>query len=180
MTERLGAAGVDPLWVWIALAATAVLLAQAAVAKLADRALFEQHLAAYGAPFVLLPLLAWALSLAEAALALALFTPWRMAAAAAAASVLLGYGVLMAWHRAHGRRLDCGCGGEPLAVSWLLVLRNALLAALAGLAGAPLGARAMGVGDFGVVAAAVLLGTLLYAALHQILRHAHRTELGRA
>ena len=37
----------------------------------------------------------------------------------------------MAWHRAHGSRLDCGCGGEPLPVSWVLVARNGVLAALA-------------------------------------------------
>lgn len=180
MTERLGFGNVDPLWVWVAVAATAVLLAQAALAKLADRALFEQHLAAYGLPHALGPALAGAVPLAEAALALALFTPWRSAAAVGAAGLLLSYGAVMAWHRAHGHRLDCGCGGEPLAVSWVLVARNALLAALAGGAGATMGPRAMGVGDFLVVAAAVLLGTLLYAALHQILRHTHRTELGSA
>ena len=55
MTEHLGFGSVDPLWVWIAVAATAVLLAQAALAKLADRALFEQHLAAYGLPHALGP-----------------------------------------------------------------------------------------------------------------------------
>lgn len=180
MTDRVALGSVDPLWVWIAVAATAVLLAQAALAKLADRPLFEQHLAAYGLPHALLPALAGAVPLTEAALALALFTPWRPAAAAGGAALLLGYGVVMAWHRAHGHRLDCGCGGEPLAVSWILVGRNVLLAALAALAGAPMGPRAMGVGDFLVVAAAVLLGTLLYAALHQILRHTHRTELGSA
>ena len=56
-------------------------------------------------------------------------------------------------------------------MSWALVVRNAVLAAVAWLAGAPMASRAMGLAEFLVVAAAVLLGSLLYAALHQVLRH---------
>jgi len=168
----------DPLLVWIAAAGLAVLLAHAALTKLADRPLFEQHLAAYGLPPALTPVLAWALPLAEAALALALLSPARAVGAAGAAALLLAYAGAMAWHRAHGRALDCGCGGEPLPLSWALVLRNALLAAGAAVAAAPMGPRPMALGDFGVVAGAVLLGTLLYAAVHQVLRHrAHLVEL---
>ena len=46
-----------------------------------------------------------------------------------------------------------------------------IAAAVAWLAGAPMASRAMGLAEFLVVAAAVLLGSLLYAALHQVLRH---------
>ena len=173
----------DPLLVWIAAAGLAVLLAHAALTKLADRPLFEQHLAAYCVPLGLTPLLAWALPLAEATLALALLSPARGAGASGAAALLLLYAGAMAWHRAQGRALDCGCGGEPLPLSWALVLRNVLLAGGAAVAAAPMGPRAMALGDFGVVAGAVLLGTLLYAALHQVLRHhahlAHLAELAR-
>ena len=162
---------IDPLLVWIALACTATLFAHAAVAKLSDRTLFEQHLAAYGLPHGLLPLAVWLIPLAEAATAVALLTPARAWGAAAAAALLLVYGAVMAWHRARGRRLDCGCGGEPLPLSWALVVRNAGLAVLALLAGAPVAPRPLSLADFLVIAAALVLATLLHAALHQMLRH---------
>lgn len=168
---------IDPLLAWIAVACVATLFAHAALAKLADRALFEQHLAAYGVPHGLLPLLGWVLPLAEVATALALLTPWRAAGAAAAVALLLLYAAAMAWQRAHGRRLDCGCGGEPLPLSWALVLRNLALALLAAAAAAPMAPRALALADFFVIAAALVLGTLLHAALHQMLRHRARLSL---
>jgi hypothetical protein len=161
----------DPLLAWIAVACTATLFAHAAVAKAADFALFEQHLAAFGVPQALLPGAARLVPAAELGAALLLLTPWRAAGAALAALLLLSYAAAMALHLARGRSLDCGCGGEPLPVSWALVARNVLLAALALAAAAPMAARAMALGDFLVVAAALLLATLLYAALHQVLRH---------
>lgn len=164
----------DPLLVWIARACIATLLAHAALAKLADRSLFDAHLAAYGVPDGLRAMAVWALPLAEAALALALLSPWRDLAALGAAALLLLYGLAMAWHRAQGHALDCGCGGEPLPLSWALVVRNLLLAAVALAAGLPMLPRALGVGDFAVIAAALLLATLLHAALHQMLRHRAR------
>lgn len=172
----------DPLPVWIARAGVATLFAQAALAKANDLALFEQHLAAYRVPLRLSTLLAHVLPAVEALAAALLLTPWHDVGAAIAVALLLVYGGAMAWHHAHGRVLDCGCGGEPLDVSWALVARNAVLAALAALAAAPAGERVMGLADFGVVAASVLLGCLLYAALHQVLRHrgrATRVRFGR-
>lgn len=171
----------DPLLVWLAAAALAVLFAHAALAKLADLALAEQHLAAYGVPPPLLAVLARGLALLEAATAVALLSPWRTGGAALAAGLLLVYGAAMAWHRARGHALDCGCGGEPLALSWALVLRNLLLAGLALVAARPLAARALVLGDFFVIAGGLVLATLLYAAFHQVLRHRARIEtLGRA
>lgn len=162
---------IDPLLVWIALACTATLFAHAAVAKATDLALFEQHLAALGVPHSLLGAASRAVPGAEVLAALLLFTPWRAAGAALAAALLLLYGTVMALHVARGHMPDCGCGGEPLPVSWALVLRNGALAGMAALAAAPMAARAMGVGDFLVVVAALLLACLIYAALHQVLRH---------
>jgi hypothetical protein len=162
---------IDPLLVWIALACIATLLAHAAAAKLADRALFEQHLAAYGVPHTLLGSAAFALPAFETVAALSLFTPWRPAGAALAVSLLVVYALAMARSLVRGKPLDCGCGGEPLTVSWALVARNALLTVVALVAGAAMTPRAMGVADFFVVAGALLLATLLYAALHQVLRH---------
>jgi hypothetical protein len=79
----------------------------------------------------------------------------------------------VAWHRAQPPA-DCGCGGEPLPLSWALVVRNAGLAVLALLAGAPMAPRPLSLADFLVIAAALVLATLLHAALHQMLRHRAR------
>jgi len=167
----------DPLPAWIAVACIATLLAHAALAKLGDLALFRQHLAAYGVPERMAPLAMGLLPLAEMGAAVLLLTPWRTTGAALAVALLLLYAAAMAWHRARGRRLDCGCGGEPLPLSWALVLRNLALAALAAAAGLPMTGRALAAGDLAVIAAALLLATLLHAALHQTLRHHARLSL---
>jgi len=168
----------DPLAVWIAAALTATLFGHAALAKLADRLLFEQHLAAYGVPFALLGPTTWLLPALELLAALLLLTPWRDLGALLAAGLLFAYAVLMAWHRMHRRALDCGCGGAPLPISWLLVARNLLLLGLALLVAVPMSPRSVGLSDFAVVAASVLLAVPLYAAFNQVLRHTagHRTH----
>ncbi len=162
----------DPLPVLLATGAVAILLLHAAWAKLADRGLFEQHLAAYGVPDAALAPLAWALPAAELAAALGLMTPWRGTAALVAALLLALYGGAMAWQLAHGRRPDCGCGGAPLPLSRALVARNAGLVALALAAALPVGHRALGLADVATAAAGWLLLTLVYAAFNQVLRQA--------
>lgn len=161
----------DPLLVWMAVACIATLFAHAAVTKALDAPLLEQHLAAYGVPFALLGAASRLLPLLEAAAAVLLLTPWRAAGALLAALLLLLYASVMAFHRARGHALDCGCGGDPLPVSWALVARNGLLAALCVVAAAGMSARVMTLADFSVIAGALLMATLLYAALHQVLRH---------
>lgn len=167
----------DPLPVWMAVACLAVLFAHAALAKLGDRALFQQHLAAYRVPDAVLAPLSWGLPLAEAASALLLLTPWRAAGAAGVAALLLLYAGAMALQLLRGRRPDCGCGGEPLPLSWALVLRNALLLLPAAAAAAPTAPRALGWADALLITATLLLATLLHAALHQLLRHHARLSL---
>ncbi|MBI3368251.1 MAG: hypothetical protein HY021_07350 [Burkholderiales bacterium] len=164
---------IDPLAAWIAAALIAALFAHAALAKFADLALLEQHLSAYGVPFRLLRAAARALSVVELLAAVLTLTPLRSLGAGLAALLLVGYGAVMAWHRWHGHALDCGCGGEPLPVSWALVARNAVLAAIAAIAAAPTAGRVMGIPEFSVVVGAVVLATVLYAAFNQILRHPH-------
>lgn len=163
--------GLDPLPVWIAAAAMATLFAHAALSKWADLPLQEQQLAAYGVPHSLLWLASRVLPLVELLAALSLLGPLRAYGAALAAGLLLAYAAAMAWHLWHGHELDCGCGGEPLPVSWSLVARNAVLAGLSAVAAAPPAGRALGLADFAVVAAAVALASLLYAAFNQVLRH---------
>jgi hypothetical protein len=161
----------DPLPVWIAAALIATLLAHAALGKVADLALFEQHLAAYRAPQGALRALSLAIPALELAAAALLLSPWRAAGGALAALLLLAYGSVMAWHRWRGYELDCGCGGDPLPVSWSLVARNVLLALVALAAASAMTERTMGLADFAVVAASVVLAALLYAAFNQVLRH---------
>jgi hypothetical protein len=90
--------------------------------------------------------------------------------------LLLLYAGAMAWHRAADRRLDCGCGGEPLPLSWALVVRNGLLVLVCVPAGAAMVERPLRWADQAVVLGAVLLGALLWAAFHQVLRQLHRTS----
>jgi uncharacterized membrane protein YphA (DoxX/SURF4 family) len=171
---------VDPLVAWIAAAAIAALFAHAALTKFADLALLEQHMAAYRVPYRLLAPLTRALPAAELLAALLLLlSPLRAAGALLAAVLLLGYAAAMGWQRAHGRRLDCGCGGPPLPVSWALVARNAVLAAFAAVAALPVAERALSPAEFFVVAAAVLLGTVLYAAFNQVLRQSDAVQARR-
>jgi len=161
---------VDPLFIVIAVALIAALLIHAAATKLADRVLFEQHLAAYGVSPALQLAASWLLPIAEAAAVVAMLTPWRGAGAAVALGLLLLYAAVMAWHLARGHRPDCGCGGEPIRLSWWLVARNLFLASIAAIASLPATDRPLGVADFGVAAAALMLAACLYAALHQVLR----------
>jgi hypothetical protein len=170
---------IDPLVAWIAAAAIAALLAHAALAKFADFAMVEQHLAAYGVPYRLLGLLSRALPATELLAPLLLLSPLRTAGAVLAAVLLLAYAAAMGWQRAHGRRLDCGCGGAPLPVSWALVARNAVLGGIAALAALPVGERALAPAEIFVVAAAVLLAAVLYAAFNQVLRHLDAAQVRR-
>lgn len=161
----------DPLFVWIAAACTASLLGHAAVAKLLDPSLWSQHLAAYGLPVVSQRVAFWILPGAEALAAMLLLTPWRWSGALLASSLLLLYAAVMAAQLLQGRAPDCGCGGEPIPVSWTLVARNVVLVMLALMAGVPMAERPLTGGDYLVLAAAVVLAGLIYAAFHQVLRH---------
>ncbi|MDP4301159.1 MauE/DoxX family redox-associated membrane protein [Leptothrix discophora] len=162
----------DPLWLMLACGALVIVFVHAAAAKLLDRSLFEQHLAAYGVPDALLPAASVGLPLGEALAAAGLVTPWRAEAAGLAAALLALYGGAMAWHRLHGRTLDCGCGGTPLPLSWALVARNAVLIGLCAIAALPALPREIGLADVATALAGLALATVLYTALHQLLRHA--------
>ena len=164
----------DPLAVWIPAAWLATLLVHAGLIKHLDRALFAQHLSAYRVPDALLTPISWALPLTEMGLGLMLLSPWRAWGAVGAAGLLLLYAAAMAWHRRAGRQLDCGCGGEPLPLSWTLVLRNLTLVLLCLPASAAFVPRDMHLADYGVTLGAVLLGALLWAAFHQVLRQIRR------
>ena len=87
-------AALDPLVLMLATGALVILMLHASAAKLGDRDLFMQHLAAYGVPDAALGAMTWALPLAELVAALGLMTPWRALAAC--------------WFR---RRVTCSASG---------------------------------------------------------------------
>ncbi len=125
----------EPLFGLLARLALAALFAAAGIGKLRDRRRFDGIVVDYRLlPPRLALRIAAPLPWVELALAAGLLAGIRLASLGAAA--LLGlYGVAMAVNLARGRRLiDCGCGGQPQRLSGWLVLRNALLGAVALLA----------------------------------------------
>ena len=121
----------------VAAAGFALLLGGAAIGKLRDRDAFVAVVEDYRlVPSALLRPFGYAVPLLEAAVALAwLAAPWRTGAmwiaATCTAALMVVYGVAITANLLRGRTwIDCGCGaGEQL--SWGLVARNAVLAALA-------------------------------------------------
>jgi peroxiredoxin/uncharacterized membrane protein YphA (DoxX/SURF4 family) len=107
----------------------------AGLAKLADRAGSRQALAAFGVPNVLAPTLAVLLPLAELLVALALL-PVASArlGALGALSLLLLFIFGIALNLARGRAPDCRCFGQlsSAPVGWATLVRNVVLAAIAG------------------------------------------------
>ncbi len=169
----------DPVPVTAAALALAVLLAMAAAHKLRAPARFAGQLAGYALlPAALVPAAARLLALVEALLALALLWPsTRAPAALATAALLVLYAGAMALNLARGRRdIDCGCAGPGLErpLGGALLVRNALLAALALLAAAEPLARALGGFDLFVIVAAAAAALFLYAAADGLLAHAPR------
>lgn len=117
-----------------ALVLLALIFVQAAWHKAADYGRFLGFVANYQlVPEFLEGTVARLLILAEILLvALLVFPATTQVAALGLALLLLVYAFGMSINLLRGRRLiDCGCGGSAHPVSWLLVLRNLLLAGLA-------------------------------------------------
>jgi hypothetical protein len=136
-------------------------------------------------PAALVPVVAGAVMLAEAAvLAGLLATPLPVAPfALLAALLLLAYAMGMAVNLGRGRTtIDCGChgfSGRQQIAGWM-VLRNLGLATLAvvlariGQGGEPLPLPAAA--DWVTVAGATAMGCLLYAVLHYLLANASKLQ----
>lgn len=110
---------------------------RAALHKWGARGEFAGILADYRVlPAPAVPAVAALLPAAEAGAAALLVLPAsRGAGATLALALLLAYAAAMGWNLLRGRTaIDCGCGGPAQAISWLHVLRNAVLAAVAALA----------------------------------------------
>ncbi|WP_322996054.1 MauE/DoxX family redox-associated membrane protein [Castellaniella sp.] len=140
----------DPIIVYSALAVLVVVLWLGALDKLRHFAEFEAAVTAYQLlPAALNKLFAVVFVAVELASGVLLLMPQaRTEGALAALGIVLlaSAGVVVNLLRGH-TRISCGCGGlaqDSTGLSWWLVLRNALLAMLAGVVMAGMGARDLG------------------------------------
>ncbi len=157
----------DPVTQAAGMVLLASLFGPAAWHKITRRQDFAGSLQAYRlVPPRLLPALAFLLPLLEALVPLGLIAPsTRMPALLLAAALLLVYALAMALNLLRGRAsIDCGCGDEAQPLSWALVLRNAVLVALALAWSAPALARA----PEGFDLWAALLCSLGFIGLHRV------------
>ena len=119
----------------------------------------------------------WTVAAVEGMTALSLLLPQtREAGLLAAAALLLAYAVLMALQLWRGRAdMQCGCAGpdSQLGISWVLVLRNGICAALALLC---LGSVATAVpaswGGLGLAVFVALFAVFIYLTSEQIVGNA--------
>ncbi len=119
----------------------------------------------------------WLIGALEAATALSLLLPQtREYGLVTAAALLLAYAGLMALQLVRGRAdMQCGCAGpdSQLGISWALVLRNGVCAALALLPlGISTGVLPQGWAGVGLAAFVAVFAMLVYLTAEQIISNA--------
>jgi hypothetical protein len=169
----------DPILIHAASLAVGAILLAGAWDKLHDREVFAAVVEAYGLlPIPLVVVFSLLLAVAEAVIGSALWVPAaRPWAHYAGIALLVVVTIAVAINLLRGRTdLDCGCGGAGAdqALSWWLVMRNALLGAVLWAASAAPAARALNWADYVVVGFATLAGFGIYAAANQLLANAPR------
>ncbi len=167
----------DPVFMWIIRLCLSMLFMFAALHKTKDAAYFESVLASYQLlPNKLIYLAGKLFISAEVITSLALLIgPSRSLGAVLAFLLLSIYGAAMAINLLKGKRLlDCGCHlqAQKQAISWHLVLRNALLAGVALLLLLPETIRHLQIYDLAVVAFGFTMCVLIYTIASQ-LNHTH-------
>lgn len=169
----------DPIYIIASAVIVAVILASAATHKVRAPARFTQQLDDYQLlPQALLKLVARGLPLLEIGVAFALLVPAsRPSAALLAAALLALYAAAIGINLWRGRAdIDCGCSGPDQAqpLRPVLLARNAVLVALALVAGIAPQARDLGFFDGFVVIAASVVTLLIYAAAESLFANGPR------
>ncbi len=169
---------IDPLIPRIIVVGFSLMLIGAACHKLAAPQSFRAVLDDYKLlPAASLSWLTWLVPVFEATLAVA----WLLAleptiTITATAALLAAYAMAIAINLQRGRAyIGCGCAFSPGAddqpLSWMLVLRNLLLVALALSALLPQAQRSLGIADHAFLVLALLVTVLLHTAMLQLLRN---------
>jgi hypothetical protein len=171
----------DPALAWLLCVAGGLVFLWGALAKWRERELFAAAMENYELiPAVAVPTASLALILAEGLIGLLLFLPglrpWPQFAGVA---LLLVVTCAVAINLLRGRdHISCGCGGVSgeQTLSWGLVIRNLLFAAVLGVAASSAGSRALGSVDHLVIVlgAALLVG--IYAAASQLIANSPRLQ----
>ncbi len=168
----------------IARMALAAVFAAAALHAMRDWARFRGAVAEYRiGPGPLAQAAGWALPPAEAAVATALLIPaTARAACAAGAALLLLFALGMAVNVARGRReIDCGCGGaDGQTLSWALVARNVVLAAMLTAAATTAAPAAWGAAEGALCLAAAAALAAMYFVANQLLANRDALAAGSA
>jgi Methylamine utilisation protein MauE len=163
----------DPAIGWTVVLVLAGVFGAAALAKLRALDAFVGVVHNYRlVPEPLERWVAYGLPVIELAIAVCVLVPAARAPAALAAAALLAlFAGAMAINLGRGRRdIDCGCFATVLRqrLSWPLVVRNLLLAALALLVVPGLSARSLGWLDFVTIGGAATALVLVYAAASRL------------
>ena len=148
----------DPAIVWIARLGIGCLLLYAAFHKLRDMQEFRLSLGAYRLlPEPIVTLLAWAFALTELALGVACLAQLAFGPIGGAVLLAIYTGAIVIDLARGIDSIDCGCGGPRQPLSSGLVARNVVLLAVAALAIASPGARALGWLDVVTIALGVFV-----------------------
>jgi hypothetical protein len=158
--------GIDPLLHNVAVGFAALVFARSILEKVTQYSLFVARVRDYRIIAERLTPLAATTALGlEVATLLALLVPrGNFLGAISAIGLFALYGVAMGHALRAGRtEIECGCGGQGQVVSWLLVIRNVVFAAIAGLVLLPTAVRSLSGLEIGIVVCAIIIGWLLLA-----------------
>jgi uncharacterized membrane protein len=169
--------GVDPAIRWLAAASLAAVFAGSAIAKLRDLTGFRDAVENYRiVPRRIAACAAGIIPLAEIAGAIGiLFGPTREASALLLLGLLVVFTAAIGVNLARGRRdIDCGCFGTARGqrLSGGLLVRNAMLIALAAVLLLPAGERRIGALDVMTIFFGAAALVTLYAAFNYLLAQA--------
>jgi hypothetical protein len=157
----------------------ALVFAHALFHKLREPTRFRASMAAYALlPAVLVAPVAGVVMVLEAAAVFALLLGSNFGVLLAAL-LLAGYAVAIAINVVRGRtHLDCGCGDEPVPVSWAVVARNVLLVVVAIWAAAIGPQTVSATGPWGLIfsAASAAVGFGIFLIVEQLLANRGRYQ----